>query len=189
MAIYVLLQLLVSARLNNLALVDHEEGLAVANRAKSVSNHDGSAAFHGSVKSLLDDFLTLLIQGRCSFVEDEDLGVLDDSACNGDPLLLTTGQLVALDATVLLEALTELNLASLWVSELVDNVSVQLFETKQAGVNVALVEFLDIIGKRQAINALEPAFNDLSSKLASIHLDCRSDFILSLLLVFQSVTG
>lgn len=78
---------------------------------------------------MLHNLLTLLIKGRGGLVEDEDLGVFDDGASDRNPLLLTARQLVTLDATVLLEAFAQLNLAGLRISELVDHMSVQLFES------------------------------------------------------------
>lgn len=42
------------------------------------------------VNRLLHLDLALGVQGRCRFVEDQDLRALDQSSCYGDSLLLST---------------------------------------------------------------------------------------------------
>ena len=70
-------ELLVGSLLNHLALVDHEEPLAVPDRAQPVRNDDRCAAFHCSVECLLHDLLTLFVEGAGGLVEDENLWVLN----------------------------------------------------------------------------------------------------------------
>lgn len=69
-----------------------------------MGNDDRGSALHGTVECLLNDLLTLLIQSRRSFVEDQNLWVLDESSCDGDPLLLAARELRAFQAADLLEA-------------------------------------------------------------------------------------
>ena len=75
---------------NHLALVDDDDTVALLNRGHPMCNDDGSTALHGAVKSLLHDLLTLLVQGRRSLVQNQNLGVLDEGTGDSDSLLLTT---------------------------------------------------------------------------------------------------
>ena len=93
--------------------MDHEQPLAVADRAQAVSDHDRRSAFHGAVEGLLHDLLALLVEGAGGLVEDQDLRVLDQGAGYGDALLLAAGELGALEAAFLVEAFVELESALL----------------------------------------------------------------------------
>lgn len=68
-----------------------------------MGDHDWCAAFHGSVQSLLHDFLALLVQGWGSLVKNQDARILDQSSGNSDSLLLATWKLSTFQATNLLE--------------------------------------------------------------------------------------
>ncbi len=61
--------------------------------ASPVSNDDGGPAFPCPVQSLLDNLLTLRVQGRGGLVQEEDLGVPHQSTGDGNPLLLSSAQL------------------------------------------------------------------------------------------------
>ena len=93
-----------------------------------MSDHDRGAAFHGSIQSLLHDLLTVLIKGRGGLVEDEDLGVLDEGAGDGDALLLAARELAALQAAVLVEALVQDEL-SIGAALLVNSLLLKLLES------------------------------------------------------------
>jgi hypothetical protein len=45
---------------------------------------DGGAALRSSIKSRLNDFLRLGVEGAGSFVEQEDLGIAEKRASDGD---------------------------------------------------------------------------------------------------------
>lgn len=74
----------------------------------SVSNHDACAAFHRAVKSLLHDFLALLVQSRRGLVKDHDLRRLDERSRNRNSLLLAARQFAALETAQFHEARIEL---------------------------------------------------------------------------------
>ena len=63
MSIWLGRELIKSAILNDFALVDDNNAVALLNRGHPMCNDDGSTALHGAVKSLLHDLLTLLVQG------------------------------------------------------------------------------------------------------------------------------
>ena len=100
-------EFIVGSILQDVAIAYDKENVAVSNGAEAMSDYDRSSPFHSSIKSLLYDFLTLLVQGRCCFIQYENFGVLDKSPCNSYPLLLATGKFAALQATVLFEAFME----------------------------------------------------------------------------------
>jgi hypothetical protein len=106
-------KLFVGSLLNNLTLMQNKEPLAVADGTKSVSNHYRGATLHCSVKRLLDNLLTFLIQGTCGLIKNKDLGVLDKCPSNCNTLLLTTGKLGAFKTTILVESIMELEGACL----------------------------------------------------------------------------
>ena len=93
--------------------MNHEQPLAVADRAQPMSDHNRRAPFHGAVEGLLHDLLALLVEGAGGFIQDEDLRVLDQRASNGDSLLLTARELGALESAFLVEAFVELELSFL----------------------------------------------------------------------------
>ena len=57
---------------------------------ETMSDSDGCATFCDSVKSHLDHFFAFGIDSAGSFVEYDDLWLLDYASCNGDTLFLTS---------------------------------------------------------------------------------------------------
>ena len=55
--------------------------------------NDRGSAFHGTIKRLLNDLLTLLVEGTRCLVKDENLRVFDYRTSNGDALLLAAREL------------------------------------------------------------------------------------------------
>jgi len=94
--------------LNYLSLVNDEEPFAISDGTKSVSNNDRSPPLHGSVESLLHDFLTLLVEGTRGLVEDQDLGVLNQCSGDGDALLLATRKLGSFETALFVETFVKL---------------------------------------------------------------------------------
>ena len=103
-AVLVLAELFVAAILHDLAVAEHEDQVAVPDRAESVSDHNRSAALHGSVQGMLHDLLTLLVQGTRRLVQNQDSWVLDQRTSYSDALLLATRQLTTLQAAILTKA-------------------------------------------------------------------------------------
>jgi len=110
-AVWISWELLIATLLNDLTIIQDEQCLTVADRTKSVSNDDWCAAFHRPIESLLHNLLALLVKSWGSFVKYENLGVFDKGSSNCDPLLLSTGEFLALEAAVLLEAFVQLDTA------------------------------------------------------------------------------
>ena len=62
-------ELIVSTILEDAAIAEYKENVTISNGAQAMSNHNRSSSFHGPVKSLLDNLLTVLIKGRSCLVE------------------------------------------------------------------------------------------------------------------------
>ena len=100
-------ELIKGAVLDDLALVHHDDPIALHDRRHTMRDDDRCSTFHGSIEGLLNDLLTLLIKGRGCLVKDENLGVLDESTRDGNSLLLSTREFGALEATHLIETWME----------------------------------------------------------------------------------
>src|SRR5712691_5655464 len=59
-----------------------------------MGDDEGRTILSEATDSLLDQLLGLRIDGRCGLIEDQDLGIAQDSSDNGDPLALPPGELV-----------------------------------------------------------------------------------------------
>ena len=101
-------QLLIGAVLRDLALVHHDDAVALLDCRHAVCNHDARAALHRPVQRLLHDLLALLVQSAGGLVEDHDLRRLDQSSSDGDTLFLTARQFAAFQPAELHEARIEL---------------------------------------------------------------------------------
>ena len=98
-------ELSVCPHLYSTPTTDHNDTVSIVDGGETVGYDNGRASFPGLIQSLLDYLLTLCVQGRGGFIEEEDLGVTDQSTCNGDPLLLSSTQLGTLDSNVGIVAL------------------------------------------------------------------------------------
>jgi hypothetical protein len=58
-----------------------------------MGDNDRSSTLHHLLESCLHLPLALFIQGASSFVQQEDVRLANDCACNSDTLLLAAGQL------------------------------------------------------------------------------------------------
>ena len=103
-----------------------------------MGDHDRSSTLHRSIQSLLDHLLAVLIQSRRCLVQDQDPRVLDQSASNGDSLLLAAREFASLEATILGEALMQSEFA-IFVPLLVNSQMLQLLETLADLVHFVLV--------------------------------------------------
>ena len=83
-------KLLVCTLLGNTALVDDVDAVCIVDGAQAVSNDDRCSAYKKLGQSVLHQLLALGVEGRCSLVEDENLGVLEDSTGDANTLALTT---------------------------------------------------------------------------------------------------
>lgn len=55
-------------------------------------NRNGGTALRRRIQGCLYYFFRLRVERRCSFVEEEDLGIAQERAGNSDALLLTSGK-------------------------------------------------------------------------------------------------
>jgi hypothetical protein len=68
-----------------------------------VRNHNGGSAFHRTVQRLLNNFLALLIQCTCCFVQNHNLGVLYQRSGNSNSLLLPSRKFTSLETAKLVK--------------------------------------------------------------------------------------
>ena len=78
-----------------------------------MSDNNRGSSFHGAVKSLLNDFLALFVEGGRGFIKNQDLWVLDECSCDCNALFLTTGEFATLEAADFEEARMKALLLSL----------------------------------------------------------------------------
>lgn len=96
---------------HNLSAIENVDDVGLLDCAEAVSDSDGGAALGGDVEGGLDDFLGGGVEGRGSFVKEEDLGVADEGAGDGDALLLAAGEECAFSAADGVESFREGDLA------------------------------------------------------------------------------
>ena len=70
-----------------------DSNLVSLDGGESVGNDDAGPTFPGLVQSLLNYLLTLCVQSRGGFVQEEDLGVPHQSTGNGNSLPRQLGSL------------------------------------------------------------------------------------------------
>ncbi len=63
--------------------------------AEAVGDDEGGAALHQVAQGILDQMFALGVQRTGGFVEDQDFGIGEDGAGDGDALLLAAGEFVA----------------------------------------------------------------------------------------------
>lgn len=88
-------ELVVGASLNDMAMVEHNDGIGRADSAQAVGNGDGGAAFHKGVETLLHSEFALGIKGRGSLVENKDRGIAEEGTGDADALALATRKVEA----------------------------------------------------------------------------------------------
>ena len=90
MAIWHRRELLERAVFHYLSLVNHDDAVAFHDGRESVRYDNRGATYHCLIQRLLHNLLTLLIEGRGSLVQNQDLWVLDQGPSNSDPLFLAS---------------------------------------------------------------------------------------------------
>jgi len=87
----------VGTTLLNLSVLHYNDLVGVADRAQSVSDNNNGLLARADelVKRLLNLVLALGVEGRGGFVEQEQLGLADESASDSHALLLATRELHA----------------------------------------------------------------------------------------------
>jgi hypothetical protein len=85
----------VGAGFHDLALVDDRKAFRVLEGGEPVGDGDGRAAGLQLVEGALDFTFGFGVHGGGGFVQNQDLGVLDDGTRNGKPLPLAAGKVLA----------------------------------------------------------------------------------------------
>lgn len=81
-----------AAILDDPALVDSKNAVAVADGREPVRDDEHRASLHDPLHALLDDPLALVIQSAGRFVKNENARIHDQRTGNGDPLPLPSRQ-------------------------------------------------------------------------------------------------
>ena len=85
-------ELRVRPTLSDLALVDDVDDVGLLDCAQPVRDGDRRPSFRRHVERVLDHLLRLGVEGRGRLVEEQDLGVAQQGARDGDALLLAARQ-------------------------------------------------------------------------------------------------
>ena len=83
------------AAFDDFPLAEDEEGNGVADGEKAVGDDETGAAFHETFECFIDKPLAFGAKGGGGFVEQEDAGIGQNGAGDGDALALAAGQLGA----------------------------------------------------------------------------------------------
>ena len=81
-------QLLVRARLNNLAILHDSDARALLDSCQTMGDDDRRPVLHDVLEGLLHQALRDLVQSASSLVKKQDLGVAHDSTCDSYTLFL-----------------------------------------------------------------------------------------------------
>jgi hypothetical protein len=86
---------IVGAALDDLSGVDHQDLVGAGDGGEAVGDHDRRAVGQRARESVLHERLVLGVEMARRLVEDHHRRVLQQHACDGEPLLLTARQPVA----------------------------------------------------------------------------------------------
>ena len=100
-------QRVVIADLDDAALLNHDNFIGVSDGTESVSDHEGGASAEEFGEALLDQAFAVAVEVGGGFVEDQDFGVGEDRAGDGDALTLAAGEFEAAFADQGVEAVGE----------------------------------------------------------------------------------
>ena len=85
----------VGATFDDFAVFEDDDFVETGDGRETVSDDDGGAALHKVAEGVLDGGFGFGVEGGGGFVEDEDGGVFQNGASDGDALTLPTGELDA----------------------------------------------------------------------------------------------
>lgn len=103
-------ELFVRTLLDDLALAEENDVVGLLDGSETMGDDDGCASLACAVESGLHDLFATDIDGGGGLVEDEDLGLLDDGAGDGETLALTTAELDASITNFSLVSLTRVSI-------------------------------------------------------------------------------
>ena len=81
-------QFRVLAALNNMTIIHNQHLIGVADSRKTMRYHEGSTSLQQFVEGLLDELLGAGVDAGSRLIKDEDAGISEDSAGDGDQLTL-----------------------------------------------------------------------------------------------------
>ena len=96
-----------AALLDEAPVLEDEDAVGAADRGEAVRDHEGGAALHQPLQRLLHEPLALRVERAGGLVEQQDLGVLEERARDGDALRLAAGEARAAFADRRVEALRQ----------------------------------------------------------------------------------
>lgn len=82
-----------SSTLNHLSVTHHIDLVYIHNGGESMSTVDHSLALQDLIKLLYDSLFIVRVEAAGCLIEENDLGVLEQSSCNKDTLLLSSREL------------------------------------------------------------------------------------------------
>ena len=109
--VWIITELIVAARFNDLAVVDNEKYLAVSNGCQTMSYDNRCTSLHCSIKGLLNNLLGVLIQSGSSFIKNQYLWFLDECSRNCNPLFLSTRQLGSSESATFIKTFVKFNIS------------------------------------------------------------------------------
>src|SRR5215813_13787510 len=86
------IELLMGSLLDHDALIEDDDEVGAAYGAEAVGDDEGGAALHEGGEAALDEAFGLGVEVARRFVEDEDEGVGEEGAGDGDALLLAAAE-------------------------------------------------------------------------------------------------
>ena len=180
MAVLNFSKFLVCAIFNDLAPVDDDNAVALLDGRHAVGNDHTRAAFHCAVQRLLHDFLTLLVQSTCGFVQYHNLRVLDQGSGNGDSLLLASRKLAAFETAQLFKAGVERVLKSPVERHVDEAVKASCVVALNPG-SVLLQKAAEVRQVLRRRHCCAESLHRLQVELALVHLEAGLDLSLVLL--------
>src|SRR2546423_14221015 len=82
-----------SAAFHNASGLHHQDLVGLAHGGKTMRNYKRGAAFHQVLETLLNEGLRFGVEAGGGFIENQNFRIGENSASNGDPLALSTGEL------------------------------------------------------------------------------------------------
>ena len=76
-------QIFVRAALDNLPLIDHQDGIRLPDGAQTMGDHKTGASLHQAQHGFLDVFLGAGIYAAGGLIQDQDAGICQDGASDG----------------------------------------------------------------------------------------------------------
>ena len=97
----------VGALFDDAALVEDVDAVGIADGGEAVGDDDGAAVLHEGVEGFLNEAFCFRIDGSGGFVEEEDGGIFEEGAGDGEALFFSAGEFHAAFADVRVEAFGE----------------------------------------------------------------------------------